>query len=56
MYVNFYVHKRKQNEPDPGSRRRLRDKFKMFPNIYDVKREDFFSYMKHLGESKFVLC
>ena len=56
MYVNFYVHKKLPNEPDPGNRRRLRNAFKNFTNIYDAVREDYFSYMKSLGNSKFVIC
>jgi hypothetical protein len=56
MYINFYVHKKLPYEPDPGNRRRLRNSFKNFSNIYDAVREDYFSYMKSLGNSKFVIC
>ena len=59
MYVNFYVHKKNNNEPDPGGRRELRNYFKKYKNfnkIYDVTREDYFSYMNSLGNSKFVIC
>ncbi len=56
LYVNFHVHKKKKNEPDPGHRRRLRNAFKNFSNTFDAVREDYFSYMKSLENSKFVVC
>jgi len=59
MYVNFYVHKKKHSEEDPGGRRELRNYFKKYKNfskIYQVDREDYFSYMNSLANSKFVLC
>lgn len=56
MYINFYIHKEKSYEPDPGRRRELRNHFRNFTNVYDVVREDYFSFMNNLGNSKFVMC
>lgn len=52
LYVNFLVH-----NSDPGDRVKLKSYFKAFKNVlYVDSKVDYFTYMNHLNDSKYVIC